>query len=1114
MLRDSRAGLLAGLAATALILAPSALGQAPASLEVAGQGEVTRLRIVLPEESGGDLSVQADIAAGAVLVARLSEPITADLSTLVQAAPERIAMARLDPDGRTLRLALNTELEPRVSVSHNVIAIDLAPPGAAPLPDVVSAYERARAAEAAAREAARLAAEAAASAPPPPLPVSVRVGEAADYTRIAFQWPEAVTYALERQDGRAVLRFSRRADIDLSALAGGPPRFVDAVTQVDGEGLSVAFALAGEAEARVWSDEPGRVVLDVAPPGGVGAQGALDALAAYAAGRQDTAEAAPPDGEAPSSGPAAADAGSDGAAPRERQARRDPVPDGGVVPVQVRQVDQDLVLSFSWESLPGAAVFRRGEAVWIVFDAAVDFEDGEIPAAASRHITGHRAVRGPDYAALRLESPAATQADVRAAGAAWIVTLADAVDAPPRPVRIARETGFNSPALLRFGLGGARSTRVVEDPVIGDALHVLTADGEKRGVITPRRFAEVAVLASSHGVAVQTFAEDIRFEAEPGGAVLTRPGGLTLSRAADPTLTGGGDQPVTAGFLDLQRWRGAAPYLETKARLERAALELEPEPLLALARFHLAWSLAPEALAVTELAVDERPTLETTAEVAALRGAAQYMAGRIEAAEASLSHPELLDDPAAQPWRGLTAAKQGRWAEARRRFEDGRESAFFFDPLWRSRIRAWHALSALETNDIGGVRGLADQVAAQSDDPEALAVAGMARAGLAAVQGDVNRAIARYDALTRHEWTPIQARAMLARLKLQLEHDRIEPDAAVDALESLRFRWRGDSVEIEAAAMLGRVYAQAGRYSAALSTMDAARTRFSGSATARRLSLEMETLFRDLFLHGQADRMDPLDALALWYEHYETIAIMGPDGLRMARRIAERLIEIDLLEPAGELLAHQVFERNITMTNLARAQIAADLARVRLMDDRPEAALQALEATRVARLPEDLVRDRRLLQARALSDLGRTEHALELVANDAGPDVERLRAEIAWEADDWSDAGRRAEGLLGARWRDRTALSAREAHDVLRAAIAYALAGEEAGLERIESRYGRAMADTAHAVAFSQVVGGASATGGARLSGLVAEIGAFEDTDALMAGFRAEPAGVGDPAES
>ena len=1090
----ARRSLLAAGAAFA-VLSAGALAQAPASFEVVQRGETMRIRVILPEADGGDLSVEAEIAAGAVLIARLSQAINADVTPLLGGAPGYIALARLDGDGRTLRLALNQELDSRVSISHNIIAIDLAPPGSAPLADIVSPFEQARRAEAEARAAA--AAAAAIEAEPRPLPVTVRVGEATEYTRIAFQWPEAVTYALEENEGRAVLRFSRQAEIDLTSLLADPPRFVEAVTPLaDDAGLALAFALSGDAEARVWSDEPGRVVVDVAPAAGAGAEALIAALGDYAGVQAQTAAEDRP-----------AEAPAEDTTPdlESVEPEVDPVPESGVVPVQVRVDGSDLALTFPWASLPGAAVFRRGDAIWIVFDAAAQLDADEIAAAGSRHVRGYRVVSGPDFSALRISAPGSTQADVRAAGASWTVLLAETLDEPPRAVRLARETSYRRPALLRFGLNGARRAVGVPDPVVGDSYLVLTADGEKRGAITPRRFAETQLLTSSHGVALLPFVDDLELTVIPGGAELSRPGGMALSRAADPALAASLDRPVTAGFLDLERWRGEADFRATRDRLEQRAASLDPEAILAYARFLLSWELAHEALALSALAAAERPALANTPEMAAVRGAANYMAGRFDEANEALAHPALLDDPTAQPWRALVAAKTGDFANARRYFDAGEDTIFFFEPVWRARISAWRALTVLNTNDIGAVDALLEAAASDPADPEAAAVSAFAAAGLAAARGDIDTALAGYEALGSDPWTPIQARALLEKLRLEVAEDRIDLDEAVDALEGLRYRWRGDDVEVSAAAMLGSVYADAGRFAQALDTMSQTRTRFPDSPVSRQVGLDMETLFRALFLDGRADRMDPLDALSLWYEHQE-LTPMGPDGLRMARRIAGRLIDIDLLEPAAELLSHQVFERRVTMTNLARAEIAADLARVQLLDGRPEEALRAIESTRVARLPEALVDERRLLQARALSDLGRTEHALELIANDRGPEVERLRARITWDARAWADAGRRSEALLGDRWRDGAALSDQEAHDVLRALIAYALVGDETSMGRIEARYGPAMARTRHAAAFSMVAGRSAGLGDARLSALVAELGALDRADALMAGFRDEEA--------
>ena len=93
------------------------------------------------------------------------------------------------------------------------------------------------------------------------------------------------------------------------------------------------------------------------------------------------------------------------------------------------------------------------------------------------------------------------------------------------------------------------------------------------------------------------------------------------------------------------------------------------------------------------------------------------------------------------------------------------------------------------------------------------------------------------------------------------------------------------------------------------------------------------------------------------------------------------------------------------------------------------------------------------------------------------------------------------EALLGERWRQERPLTPAEAHDVLRALIAYALVENEAGMDRVVARYGQAMGQTEHAAAFSTVANRTVAPGDTRLSAMVGQIANVQRTDALMAGF-------------
>lgn len=1086
------------LMAASLAAAPSASAQVTAQLAVERSGATTRLVVSYPENLGGEVSAQAEIAAGAVLVATFSEPVRFDPSVIPAESGGLAAMARLDGDGSTLRVALNRLAEPRISVSHNVIAIDLAPPGTAPLPDIISPFERARAAEALA--AAERAREAANAPPPPAQPVSVRVGEASEYTRLEFTWPEAVEHRLETSSNRARLIFARRGDIDLRPVSASPPRLLEAISARNEEdGLEVSLVIEDGARARVWAEDS-KVVLDILAPGSMTAETLLAAVSQAINGEDGVADA--PDLPALAETDQVADPDEDSGPQEETvlaEARPDPVPETGSVRAQVTRDGNDLAMTFEWAHLPGLAVFRRTGAYWIVFDAAAALDVSELAGAPRRHVGGHDVFNGPDYVALRIETPDASQADVHAAGAAWTIALRDTVDAPPASVRITRETPINQPARVRISHEGARAARRVEDPLAGDDLLVLTADGAKRGLITPYRLVEASFLTSVHGVAVQPVADDLELTVRSGGADLTRPGGLVLSRAASPgTATADITQPASPAFLDLENWRGGEDFMAGLQQAQRRASGGEPDALLALARFYLAWQLAPEALGAARLAAEARPGFEDSPEMRALMGVAQLMTGREGQAESLLSGSVLNQDPVIQPWRGLVSARRQDWAEARRRFDEGAASLYFFDPVWQARIRAAQARAAIETNDVGAARAILAAMDDDEPDLQASVEAEYVAARLAALSGDTEEAISRFDALSRSPWEPVQAPALLEKLRLQVAGRRISVAEAAETLESLRFRWRGDATELEAARMLGELYADAGRYHDALHVMQAARYRQPASATARRLGADMDRLFRRLFLEDEASRMSPVEALAL-YNEFSQLTPQGAEGDRMVRRVADRLVAVDLLDPAAALLQHQVDNRS--MPGNARARIASDLAVIYLMGRRHEDALRTLRATRMAGLNEELVAERRLLEARSLAGLGRRDHALELIEADDSQPARRLRADIAWDQRDWPAAGRGLEALLGSRWRDDDPLEELEARDVLRASIAFALAGDRGALDRLEARYRPAMAETRHGAAFNLVVSDVSGAGDRRLNDLVSSVGARDTMDAFLAGF-------------
>lgn len=1129
----------AGLAGCVLplLLASTALAQSPATLSVE-RGQNSLRLLIDYDDAVADRQPTADVTVEhTVLIARLSEPLDADVSALVGELQGLAARARLDADGSALRIALNQTVEAYASASYDQIAIDFVPVGGA-RPDAIVSPREAREIE-----AARLAAEQAALPPPAPppaeaLPVQYRVGQATEYTRIELLWPREVEVSVSQSGDVAEVRFAEPADVDLSRLAGSPPRFLNGLTATrEGDEFVLTLNVEPGVQVRAWGED-GRVAIDLPDPAFADAATLLAQIEAAAG-----AEVAPPEASAndrvqtepvpvprpqrpatrPSVDPAPAQAEmppvatvladnrpTDLSAP---QPGANPVPADGIVRAEVSDFNGDLRIDFNWQAPLGMAVFRRGEAIWVVFDAAADLDLGELDGASRRHIRNFTGVNGETYAAARLIVPATSQAEARLDGNRWTVVLSERIDAPPRPITVRRDARRGRPGRILMDMASAHAIRWIDDPVVGDTVGVITALGPIQGLAARSEFVGGALLPSAQGGAVQAVAEDIEITLIGAGAAISRPSGLDLTPAATAGRADAESSVLanisSPALMYFDAWRGAGRYMdEWNARLRRTALEDGTDGQIALARFLLARDLAPEALGMVELAVAAEPQLVDDPHVRSLRAVASYMLHRPEDASAYLSHASLAQDPAADLWRAMIAVEEERWQDARRRFSTGEATVYHYPPEWQARFNAAHARAALELGDTAAAQDYLYAVEAGDPDWQTRLDARFVAARLAEAAGNRTEAIRRFEELSESGHPESEARALYDLNRLQLEEGLISRSEAIENLENLRFRWRGDTIELETVRTLGELYVQAGDFAGGLETMATAQARFPESEAGRRIGEDMVSIFRRLFLDGEADRMDPVEAVAIFYQ-YQHLAPIGADGDRMIRRLADRLIAFDLLDPASELLQHQVDYR--LREPLARARVATDLAIVYLMDRRYEDALNTIRRSRIAGLPEELVDERYLLEARALSELGRSDQALELIASDQSEAASRLRADVAWTQRDWRNAGRRLEGILGNRYADPAPLVPTEEDDLLRAAIAYSLSRDTAGAVRLGERYGEAMTQTDQAAAFSLLTDDGATPGNVRFSDMASRIASIDTLDAFMEPFRARFVNGGGP---
>ena len=858
--------------------------------------------------------------------------------------------------------------------------------------------------------------------------LEVRVGSGPGFSRIEFHGAQPLS--ARREGAEVVLRFGAIGSPDIARLRVDPPPFLKAATLAPaGGGVELRLTLAEGAEARLGkADGASYVNIGPAPP-------------PAPAGKDQT--------------PAAR--------------RTDPVPPGGVVRMGAELSDRTLFLRFPWRAPLGAAVFRRGEAVWLVFDTPAKLDLSAAPHGLPQ-MRRMDLVKGADFTAVRIVAPPTTPVSARAEGGVWTLAFGPAAEAPAGVV-LGREAGVDRP-VLTAQVAGATGVFWIEDPVVGDRIAAVTALAPAKGLAGARQLVDAELLDSAQGLGVRPAVDDLQVASDGDVVRIGRPKGLALSSPSTQVRPAAAPlelpQPsALPALVDFAGWSktGAGGFLARYDALVAAASQeagkgrgAGVQARLGLARFLIGSELAPEAIGVLNLAAKAEPTLMADPEFRGLRGAARAMMGRFKEAQADFSSPVLADDPASSLWRGYIAARIGDYTGARQQLAAGWPALNQFAPKWRSRFARAQVDAALAAADLQTARGALLLAQADGLDPTDADGVRLAAARLADASGRTDEALAGYDEVAKASYGAVAAPALLRATELRLAKGRIGVTDAVAALDSLRFRWRGDETELETVRSLGRIYLAQGRYREALDVLRSAGQRLPDFPAAGGVQADLSAAFRSLFLDGGADGLQPIQALALFYDFKEFTPI-GSDGDLMVRKLARRLVDVDLLDQAAELLKYQAENR---LDGTPRAEVATDLAMIQLMNRRPEQALQAINTSRTTVLPSALQAERRLLETRAWLQLGQFDHALEILGKDASPDAAELRAEIAWKQHSWAVAGQSFESRLGERWKQDTPLSVEEETSLLRAGAAYSLANDEAALARLRGRYAK-LADRARA---------------------------------------------------
>lgn len=776
--------------------------------------------------------------------------------------------------------------------------------------------------------------------------------------------------------------------------------------------------------------------------------------------------------------------------------------------MRVKEIAGGLRMRFPFPKDVAGAVFLRGDYLWVVFDKPAHVDLSIVSLLRRDVIMKAEQLDDQDSTVLAFKVAPGYLPRVARRHSVWQVDLLREAGTPDGILPVVREPEAEPGGLVRVRAGNPTGPFAVIDPTVGDTIMISPVLEATQAVVESRKYVDFELLPTSQGVAIVLRSDQLKVSAAPGSVMITSAAGLQMSDEVVRSLGKNGTGKITPqppAYMEFDRWkRGTAENFyatrqQLRANVAATKLVERRSGQMSLAQFHLAHGLEAEARGILNIMASEDANIINDPYFRGLSGVTNYYLGRLDEAERDLSDNGLKNDSHAKLWLGAVKARQNSWKEALIAFDSGLAVMGKYSPQIRAELRILAGTAALAMGENDRAQRELNNVKIDTLTPQMASEGRLLQANLLEVRGKNDAALDAYDKVIATHYRPTETPARLSRLLLLNKLGSMDNAKAIEQLEGLRYAWRGDDTELKILEALGKRYAANGAYRESLSVMRSAVTYYPNTERSSHIADSMNEIFADLYLRNGSSTMPAVKALALYYDFRE-LTPLGADGDEMIRRLGERLVAVDLLDEAIELLDHQVRYR---LDGTAKAQVAVRLAVIQLLDKQPDKALDTIRRTRQTRLPEDLTFRRLILEARALSELSEFEQALELIAGVDVPDANLLRADIYWAAQDWPKAASSLDKVLadsGPPPSDKP-LDAPLQGRIMRAAIAYALAGQQDGLDKMRTRYDAQMAASPYADSFD-VISRSSANNGVAFRQLASTIAGLDTLKDFMATYR------------
>jgi predicted negative regulator of RcsB-dependent stress response len=743
----------------------------------------------------------------------------------------------------------------------------------------------------------------------------------------------------------------------------------------------------------------------------------------------------------------------------------------------VVSADQEgATLRFPLKERTAMALFIRVNMLWVVFDKKIDFDLSEFESLPSTIIGKATVVENKSATVLRIPVSDNIYPEVKQQEGQLdlAVILSAKKELPDAQMELTISTEPPAPAHVFVPALEVGKSVEVADPDIGDNLIITPLYEREQGIAATHEFVEFDLLASTQGLAVVKKADGAEVTVLRNGLRISTPNGASLS----PQLLGA--EPVQAvkatalgTLFPADMW-----MLEKNKNMKIAMNNLLWQSVFAtndgaknlarlrMAQLYLHDGFVVEAIGMLNSIQRANPAYFRSAKLAAMRGAANFLLYRFNDAARDFGAAELNNNAEVAYWRDMLADLLGSPDKTSDFLAMNDNYISKYPAIFRQRLAIVAADRAIAAKEYNAALKIFDTLAKDKIIEPIQPYVDFLTAKISAENGQEQEALEVWKRLSEDDRNKfVKARATFSAILWQLDNNILTREQAMDKLERLRLGWHGDGLELQIVQLLGDLYFDKHDYVNAMRVWQIGVTGFKNTGPAIEMARKMEDTFIRLFNEGVAEKMTPLEALALYYE-YRNYTPAGATGTQMIEKLSDRLVGVDLLSTAAQLLEQQM---RTQMEKTERSRVGAKLANIYLMNNQPKRAMKALQDSVYGDNPILQRVQRNQLTARAMMQLGRPQEALSVLGSDESSDAEKIRAMIYWNEKDWSNITSSIENIFKMREDPAALLNAEDGEFVLRLALSYVFQNDSLQLQYMRDYFGPLMRNNPYKEAFDFV---------------------------------------------